>query len=210
MQDKSVPFDVAQAHRALRRADPVLAGVMRHSPRYPAELQRTDNLFHSLARSIVYQQLSGKAAGTIFGRVKALYAPKRFPSPADVLAADEDVLRGAGLSWNKIRAFRDLAAKVEDGTVPTMRRVQAMPDDEIIARLTEVRGIGVWTVEMLLIFRLGRPDVLPIGDLGIRKGFMLAYGHDEMPTPGELLEFGERWRPWRSVASWYMWRSCEK
>lgn len=169
----------------------------------------TQTLFAALAQSIVYQQLSGKAAATIFGRVRGLFAPKRFPTPADLLLMPAERLRGAGLSAAKTIALQDLARLTLDGTVPTLARVRRMPDDEVIQRLTLVRGIGRWTVEMLLIFRLGRPDVLPIGDLGVRKGFALTYGWDELPPGDELTAFAERWRPYRTVASWYMWRALD-
>jgi DNA-3-methyladenine glycosylase II len=202
-------FDVAGALRHLRKKDPVLAGVMRRSVRYNVVPDGTQSLFHALSESIVYQQLSGKAAATIFARFVALYARRRFPRPDDVLATRHDVLRSAGLSNNKALALKDLAAKTIDGTVPPLRSVKRMSDAELIERLTTVRGIGVWTVEMLLMFRLGRPDVLPVGDLGVRKGYMLAYGLEEMPKPKELLALGDVWRPFRSVGSWYMWRACE-
>lgn len=217
-------FDVAKALRHLRKADPILGGVIRRSVRYNVVPDGTQSLFHALSESIVYQQLSGKAAATIFGRFVELYSSgtwevasgkrngtrrKRFPKPEEVLATPHDVLRSAGLSSNKALALKDLAAKTLDGTVPPLRSVKRMSDEELVERLTTVRGIGVWTVEMLLMFRLGRPDVLPVGDLGVRKGYMLAYGLGELPTPRELMELGEVWRPFRSVGSWYMWRSCE-
>lgn len=229
-------FDVPKALRHLRKADPVLAAVMRRSVRYNVVPDATQSLFHALSESIVYQQLSGKAAATIFSRFVDLYsrerglrpagplvsgaAPaggrrngavgrRRFPRPEEVLATPHEVLRSAGLSNNKALALKDLAAKTVDGTVPPLRSVKRMSDAELIERLTTVRGIGVWTVEMLLMFRLGRPDVLPVGDLGVRKGYMLAYGLEAMPKPKELLALGEVWRPFRSVGSWYMWRACE-
>jgi DNA-3-methyladenine glycosylase II len=134
--------------------------------------------------------------------------PKK-PTPEDLLLLKVPALRKAGLSANKTLAVRDLAAKTIDGTVPTLRKLRAMPDDEIIERLTAVRGIGVWTVEMLLMFKLGRPDVLPVDDLGVRNGFRLAYNLPVMPKPTALLEYGERWRPFRSVAGWYLWRAVD-
>lgn len=169
----------------------------------------TQSLFHALSESIVYQQLSGKAAATIFGRVVALHAPKRFPRPADILATPDAALRAAGLSAAKTAAIKDLAAKTLDGTVPPMARVRRLDDAEIVERLTAVRGIGEWTVHMLLMFRLGRPDVLPVADLGVRKGFALTYGLEDLPTPAELTEHAERWRPYRTIASWYMWRALD-
>ncbi len=202
-------FDPATAARHLRRADPVLRDVMKRSVPFELRTRPTQSLFAALMESIVYQQLSGKAAATILERTRRLFLPKRFPTPQDILAAPESSLRSAGLSGAKTAALKDLARHTVDGTVPTLARVRRMPDAEIIERLTTVRGIGVWTVEMLLMFRLGRPDVLPVGDLGVRKGFALAYGLDAMPTPRELTAHAERWRPFRSVASWYMWRATE-
>lgn len=202
-------FDPAVARRHLRRADPVLGQVMKRSIPFALRPRVTQSLFGALVESIVYQQLSGKAAATILERTRRLFLPKRFPTPLDILSAPDTLLRSAGLSGAKTAALKDLARHTIDGTVPTLARVRRMPDDEIVERLTTVRGIGVWTVEMLLMFRLGRPDVLPVGDLGVRKGFALAYGLGAMPTPRELLAHGERWRPFRSMASWYMWRACE-
>lgn len=165
--------------------------------------------FGSLAESIVYQQLTGKAAATIFSRVEKIYAPRRTLRPEDVLATPDEVLRAAGLSRAKTMALKDLAAKAIDGTVPAMKALQDLPDDDVVERLTAVRGIGRWTVEMLLLFRMGRPDVLPATDYGVQKGFARAYRKRRLPKPRALLEYGERWRPYRSVASWYLWRVLE-
>ncbi len=202
-------FDPDVARRHLRRADPVLAGVMRRSGAFRLRPRVTQSIFGALVESIVYQQLSGKAAATILERTRRLFLPKRFPAPADILATPDDRLRAAGLSRAKTAALKDLAQHTLGGTVPTLARARRMTDEELIERLTTVRGVGVWTVEMLLMFRLGRPDVLPIGDLGVRKGFSLAYGLDRMPTPKELAAHAECWRPYRSVGSWYMWRAIE-
>jgi DNA-3-methyladenine glycosylase II len=169
----------------------------------------THSLFASLLRSIVYQQLTGKAAATILGRVVRTCGPARFPTPRQVLAIPAERLREAGLSTAKTAAVRDLAAKTLDGTVPSLARIRRMDDEEIVERLTQVRGIGRWTVEMLLIFRLGRPDVLPLNDLGVRKGFGLTFQRGKLPEPATMLRRGERWRPYRSVASWYLWRALE-
>jgi len=169
----------------------------------------THSLFQVLVRSIVYQQLTGKAAATILGRVVRLFAPKRFPTPLDLLEVPPEQLRAAGLSTAKTAALKDLAARALDGTVPSLARVRRMEDEEIVERLTAVRGIGRWTVEMLLIFKLGRPDVLPLGDLGVRKGFALTFGKRKLPEPAALGRRAERWRPYRSVASWYLWRALE-
>ncbi len=173
------------------------------------ELDEMLTPFEALAESIVYQQLTGKAAATIFSRVKALYPENRLPSPGLIVETADDVLRSAGLSRAKTMAIKDLAVKQSAGLIPTLAELHRLNDDEIVDKLIAVRGIGRWTVEMLLIFRLGRPDVLPINDYGVRKGFALTYRRADLPTPKELAEFGERWRPFRTVASWYLWRSLE-
>lgn len=164
--------------------------------------------FQGLMRSIVYQQLAGRAAAAIHGRLLALF-PRKRATPDRLLALSDAQLRGAGLSGSKMEALRDLARNAGSGVVPTMATLKTLSDEQIVERLTEVRGIGQWTVEMLLIFRLGRPDVLPVDDYGVRKGFARAYRR-EMPKPKELLTFGEIWRPFRSVASWYLWRAVER
>lgn len=166
--------------------------------------------FESLARAIAYQQLHGKAAESILKRFVALFPGRRFPRPAEVLATTSEMIRSAGFSHAKIAALRDLATKTMDGTVPTSRAIQLLDDEAIIKRLTEVRGIGRWTVEMLLIFHLGRPDVLPVDDFGVRNGFRLVYGLGEMPAPKDVWCYGERWKPYRTAAAWYLWRAVEK
>jgi DNA-3-methyladenine glycosylase II len=166
--------------------------------------------FDALAESIAYQQLSGKAAATIFGRVRALYPKRKWLDPKQLLATPDETLRGAGLSRAKVSALKDLAAKTIDGTVPSGRALIRMSDDEIIARLTTVRGIGRWTVEMLLLFDLGRPDVWPVDDYGVRKGFAKTFRRRKLPTPKQLMKFGEKWRPYRSVAAWYFWRALDQ
>ncbi len=163
-----------------------------------------------LLESIAYQSISGKAAATIFGRIKSLSGNGRAPSPEKMLKLRKPALRKAGLSGAKILAMKDLAQKTLEGVVPTLEEAQKLSDDELVKRLVSVRGIGAWTVEMFLIFRLGRPDVLPIHDLGVRKGWSITYGKKHMPKPKELLAFGERWRPYRTIASWYMWRACQR
>lgn len=193
----------------LAAADPLLAAVIARAGPFTVEAAKRVRPFDALARSITYQQLTGKAAATILARVRALYPGRRVLNPALVLATDDAIFRAAGLSGNKTLALKDLAAKTLDGTVPTAAALARMSDEEIIARLTSVRGIGQWTVEMLLIFSLGRLDVLPATDYGVRKGFALTYGLAALPQPKDLLEFGERWRPYRSIASWYMWRALE-
>jgi DNA-3-methyladenine glycosylase II len=202
-------YDPEAACRHLVAADPLLAGLIARVGEFTMRPAPTQSLFAALLRSIVYQQLTGKAAATILGRVIRLFAPRRFPTPDDLLQIAPERLRQAGLSANKTAALRDLAAKTLDGTVPPLARIRRMDDEEIIEHLTAVRGIGRWTVEMLLIFRLGRPDVLPVADLGVRKGFALTFRKGRLPDAGTLLRRGERWRPYRSVASWYLWRAVE-
>jgi len=195
--------------RSLARADPTLGALMKRVGPFRMELSPLHSPFAALARSIVFQQLHGRAATTIFERVSACVGAGRKFTPQALLATAESALREAGLSANKLAAMQDLARKSLDGTVPPLSKVRRMDDAALIEHLTQVRGIGQWTVEMLLIFRLGRPDVLPVDDYGVRKGFMLAYGQPEMPRPKALLEYGERWRPWRTVVSWYLWRATE-
>jgi 3-methyladenine DNA glycosylase/8-oxoguanine DNA glycosylase len=205
----SLSFDPRDAIRHLRRADPALAQVIRRVGPFPAEPPPRMSIFEALLVSIVHQQLSGKAAATIHGRVVALYAPRRGPRPEELLATEDEDLRRAGLSRAKTLAVKDLAAKCASGVVPSMARLRRMPDEMVIERLTAVRGVGRWTAEMVLMFRLVRPDVLPIDDLGIRKGFQRVYGRRRLPTPLAVARHGERWRPYRTVASWYLWRSLE-
>jgi 3-methyladenine DNA glycosylase/8-oxoguanine DNA glycosylase len=173
------------------------------------ELRVEHSLFFSLLRAIVYQQLAGKAAAAILARVVALFPGHPHVLPEDITDAPDALLRSAGLSRNKMAAIRDLAAKTLDGTVPTLAQTRRMTDQEIIDRLVTIRGIGVWTAEMLLIFRLGRPDVLPVDDYGVRKGFKMVFGKRILPNKRQLLRRGELWRPYRSVASWYLWRAAE-
>ncbi|MDT7604765.1 MAG: DNA-3-methyladenine glycosylase [Acidobacteriota bacterium] len=201
-------YDPREAVRYLSSADAALSELMKRAGPFTMTIRHMHNPFEALARNIIYQQLHGNAAAAIHGRVLALSGKSKL-RPQDILSASEAELRGAGLSGAKLAALRDLAAKTLDGTVPTLARLRRMEDEEIINQLTKVRGIGRWTVEMLLMFRLGRPDVLPVGDLAVRKGFALAYGMEESPQPKELAQYGEKWRPYRSVASWYMWRAVE-
>jgi DNA-3-methyladenine glycosylase II len=202
-------FDPEDAIAALSRADRRLARVIERSGPFTHRPEKLQSPFHALLRAIVFQQLAGKAAATIHGRVVDLFPGKRGLTATALVAMPEQELRNAGLSQNKMLAVKDLAAKTLDGTVPTLAKLQKMNDQEIVERLTAVRGIGTWTVEMLLMFRLGRPDVLPVSDYGVRQGFMHVYRKKELPTPKELFAHGERWRPYRSVASWYMWRAVD-
>jgi len=200
-------FDVEAACAHLAAADKKLARLIKRVGPFRLQLRDTHSTFGALAEAIVYQQLTGKAAATIYGRVKALY-PRRRIDPEGILATSDAQLRACGLSGNKLRSLKDLAAKTQSGVVPTLRRLRTMADDEIVERLTAVRGIGRWTVEMLLIFRLGRPDVLPVDDYGVRKGFAIAFGGD-VPAPRAVTARGERWRPYRTMASWYLWRAVD-
>jgi len=206
----ALPYDWDAACSHLRARDRTLARLMDRSRPIRLELSHTQSLFHALAESIVYQQLSGKVAATIFGRVRAIYAPKKFPTPADLAATPPERLRAAGLSNAKTAAMIDLARRTTSGELPTLGQLRRLSDDEVVERLTVVRGIGPWTVHMLMIFRLGRPDVLPVADYGVRKGFALTYRKKELPTVDELTMHAEKWRPYRSLASWYMWRALDK
>jgi DNA-3-methyladenine glycosylase II len=198
------------AHRLLTVSHPRMADLIARSRRYKIVPPVSVRPFDALAESIAYQQLSGKAAATIFGRVRALYPKRKWLDPEQLLATPDETLRAAGLSRAKTAALKDLAAKTIDGTVPSGRALIRMSDDEIVARLTTVRGIGRWTVEMLLLFDLGRPDVWPVDDYGVRKGFAKTFGRRKLPTPKQLMKFGEKWRPYRSVAAWYFWRALDQ
>ncbi|MFN8543124.1 MAG: methylated-DNA--[protein]-cysteine S-methyltransferase [Candidatus Binatia bacterium] len=203
------PFDADAAVRHLTAADPVLGRHIARVGPFALALKHTTDVFGALAEAVIHQQLSGKAAATIHGRVAALF-PKRRLHPRGLRTVTDAALRGAGLSRAKLASLRDLAEHAEAGGVPTLRRLATMDDEAIVEALTAVRGIGRWTVEMLLLFRLGRPDVLPIADLGIRKGFGVVFGGDgALPAPADVSRRGERWRPYRSVASWYLWRACD-
>jgi O-6-methylguanine DNA methyltransferase len=202
------PYDVARAVRELRAADPALRALIERSGDRRPRVEPTQSVFEALGRSIVYQQLSGRAAGAIHRKYAALF-PKHRPDPKYLGKLSDKAIRGAGLSGSKLAAVRDLAQKIVSREIPTMAQLSTMTDDEIVASLTRVRGIGAWTVHMLLIFRLGRPDVLPTADYGVRKGFAKTYGKRTLPEPRALEKHAERWRPWRSVASWYMWRALE-
>ena len=205
-----VPFDLAAATAHLTARDEKLAELIAYAAPFQLSSEPLNSPYEVLLRAICYQSISGKAAATIFGRVKELSGNGRVPSPEQILKLRKPVLRKAGLSGAKILAMKDLAQKTIDGVVPTLEQAQSLSDEELVKRLVSVRGIGAWTVEMFLIFRLGRPDVLPIHDLGVRKGWALTYGKKHEPKPKELLAFGERWRPYRTVASWYMWRGCQR
>jgi DNA-3-methyladenine glycosylase II len=203
-------FDLAEATRYLSSKDEKLATLIAETAQFQTDTDAAQSPYEALMESIAYQSISGKAATTIFARIKALGANGRPPSPQQMLKLRTSALRKAGLSGAKVLAMKDLAQKTIDGIVPTRQEAEKMSDAELIERLDSVRGIGAWTVEMFLIFNLGRPDVLPIHDLGVKKGWSVTYGKKHMPKPKELLAFGERWRPYRTIASWYMWRAFER
>ncbi len=211
--------DFTEAVEHLKSADPKMAALIERVGPCTMQIRHHHSIFYTLMRAITYQQLAGAAAAKILARVELCCSGNGTqPTPEQVLAASDEVLRAAGLSRNKLAASRDLAAKTLDGTVPELAAIRTMDDEEIIERITQVRGIGRWTVEMLLIFRLGRPDVLPVTDYGVRKGFALTFQRlpknrpieaSDLPKPDVLFRRGQRWRPFRSVASWYMWRACD-
>ena len=193
----------------LSGTDPVLGAVIAAAGPYRLKPDLECSLFRALSRAISHQQLHGNAAEAILKRFIATCGAGDFPTPEEVLAAPRRKMRAAGFSLAKIAALKDLAKKTLAGIVPERATLAAITDDEIIERITQVRGIGRWTVEMMLMFQLGRPDVLPIGDFGVRNGFRLAYGLRKMPHPNTLALYGERWRPHRTAAAWYLWRACE-
>jgi len=201
--------NIRTAARTLRRKDSSLAQVMREVGPCLLQPNQKQSPYESLVRAVAHQQLHGKAAETILARFVALTPGKRFPTPAEVLKLKPECLRGAGFSAAKVLSIRDIAHHSQTGVVPSSRAVSKLDDETLVERLTEVRGIGRWTVEMLLIFHLGRPDVLPVDDFGIRSGFQAVYGLPEMPKPKALLAYGELWRPHRTVAAWYLWRAAD-
>ena len=216
------PYDPAEAIAALSAADAKLRRLIQHAGPFTMRIAGSQSPFEALAESIVFQQLHGKAARAIHTRMIEGFADicgvGVHPSPQHLLDCPTPQLRNAGLSANKTLALRDLAAKTLDGTVPTLAKIRRMDDESIIEHLTQVRGIGRWTVEMMLIFRLGRPDVLPVSDYGVRKGFALTFGKlkpsdkvtpADLPKPEEMQKRAKKWHPWCSVASWYLWRACD-
>src|SRR5271166_2524202 len=215
-RSRKLSFDAAEAVEHLRASDAKLGALIDRAGEFTLKVDRSLSPFESLVESILYQQLHGKAAATIHRRVREHFGGD--PAPRLLLETPDEILRAAGVSFNKIKALKDLAARTLDGTVPTEAVIRKMSDAEIVERLTEVRGIGPWTVEMLLIFRLGRPDVLPVSDYGVRKGFALTFlclprtralEAADLPKPEVMLKRGKRWAPFRSVASWYLWRACD-
>jgi DNA-3-methyladenine glycosylase II len=216
-RSRKLPFDPAKAVAHLRVSDPKLAKLIDCAGPFTLRLQNTTSPFESLLESILYQQLHGKAAASIHRRMREYFGGSD-PAPQLLLDTPDEPLRAAGVSGNKIKALRDLAARTIDGTVPSHAAILKMSDADVVERLTEVRGIGPWTVEMLLIFRLGRPDVLPVTDYGVRKGFALTFQRlpksraleaADLPKPDVVFRRAKRWVPYRSVASWYLWRACD-
>jgi DNA-3-methyladenine glycosylase II len=214
---RPVRYDAALALEQLAVADAKMGALIERVGPFALRLKSSHSPFEALLEAILYQQLHANAARAILGRLMALFGDLH-PRPEQLLAAPEEALRAAGLSQGKLLALRDLAAKTLDATVPSLALIRRLPDEEIIERLSRVRGIGTWTAEMLLIFRLGRPDVFPMTDYGIRKGYLLTFGKikagkpitaDMLPKPEQMLGRAARWKPWRSVASWYLWRACD-
>jgi len=197
-----------EAHAHLSRCCKVMARLIREHGPCTIAAEAGLSPFKSLVTAVAHQQLHGVAAETILRRFRELFPGKRFPSPAAVATVTDDAIRACGFSRAKIASIRDIAAKTLDGTVPSSRAIGKMTDAEIIERLIQVRGVGRWTVEMMLIFKLGRPDVLPVDDFGVRTGYRVAYGLPEMPKPKELLAYGEPWRPHATTAAWYLWRAA--
>ncbi len=204
-------FKPRQAIAHLRAADPALASIIDSVGPFAMELKSSRSVFGALAEAIVYQQLSNKAAATIYGRVEALYprATDGF-TPRHILRTPDEKLRGCGLSRAKVLAVQDLARRVSSGALPTLDEAHRLEDGELIERLVQVRGIGRWSAEMFLMFRLGRPDVLPLDDYSLRKAFATAFKKRALPSPQALEKAGEKWRPYRTVASWYLWATLNK
>jgi len=199
----------AAALKHLAVVDPVMRRLIREHGPSKLEHEPWRSPFQSLVLAVAHQQLHATAAGNILGRFKKLFPKRRFPKPEDLTKVTDEQLRACGFSFAKIAAIRDIAAKTLDGTIPASRQIEKLGDEEIIERLTEARGVGRWTVEMLLIFQLGRKDVLPVDDFGVRSGFRVAYKKREMPKSKALLKFGERWRPHGTTAAWYLWRAAD-
>ena len=199
----------AIAHKHLSKRDPVLRRLIREHGKCALAPEKRRSPFQSLVQAVAHQQLNGTAANTILTRFKKLFPGRKFPRPEDLAKVTDSQIRACGFSFAKIKSIRDIAEKTLSGVVPSSRQIVKLPDDEIIARLTEVRGVGRWTVEMLLIFQLGRPDVLPADDFGVRTGFRVAYKKRDLPKPKELLAFGEKWKPHRTTAAWYLWCAAD-
>ncbi len=200
---------MTDALRHLRRVDPVMAQLIRRAGPYQHAPERGRGPYEALVRAVAHQQLTGKAAETILGRFVALYGGDRFPEPARLVETTDEALRGCGFSRAKTASLKDIAARTLDGSIPPRRALARMKNEAIIEQLTEARGVGRWTVEMFLMFTLGRPDVLPVDDYGIRMGYKMAYGKRTLPKPKVLARYGELWAPYRTTASWYLWRAVD-
>jgi DNA-3-methyladenine glycosylase II len=199
----------AAALKHLSDVDPVMARLIREVGPCELEHEPWRSPFQSLVQAVAHQQLNGTAANTILTRFKKLFPKRRFPQPEDLKKVTDEQIRACGFSFAKIRAIRDIAAKTADGTIPSSREIAKLTDEEIIERLTAARGVGRWTVEMLLIFQLGRTNVLPVDDFGVRNGFRLAYKKRAMPKPKALRAHGKRWHPHATTAAWYLWRAAD-
>jgi DNA-3-methyladenine glycosylase II len=198
------------AIRHLRSVDAAMDELIGRVGRCGLKPDRTEQPYQALVRAVAHQQLHGNAARSILARFSALYPGADFPSPAMVLATSETALRGVGFSASKVAAIRDIAANAAAGLVPTRRVAAHLDDATLIEQLTRIRGVGRWTVEMVLIFTLGRPDVLPVDDFGVRDGYRRLHGLDEQPRPRDLAAIGEMWAPFRSYAAWYLWRAVDE
>jgi DNA-3-methyladenine glycosylase II len=194
------------AVRHLKAADPVMARVIAIVGPCRLDPSQRPDVFHALVRAIIYQQLNGSAAGSIYRKFKGLYPGKRFPNAADIRGTPDAAIRGAGISPQKLSYLRDLSLKMEDGTL-NLRRLHAMDDNAVVEHLTQVKGVGRWTAEMVLMFTLGRPDVLPVDDYGFKRAVQIAYKMRGLPKPDRLQKLAEPWRPFRTVGTWYMWQS---
>jgi DNA-3-methyladenine glycosylase II len=200
--------EYARARRVLMRRDPRLAAVMKKAGRCCLPDSRSHEPFAALVHVIMSQQLSGKAAETIYGRVRTLAVNSGGMTPAVMATLDADALRAAGVSRPKIKYLYDLAAHVGDGRLD-LHALDGHPDEEVLARITAVKGLGRWSAEMFLMFRLNRPDIFPVDDLGIVKGMQKLFGMKRRPKPRTMLRLAEPWRPYRSIAAWYVWRATE-
>ena len=200
---------MTEALRHLRRVDPVMAQLIRRAGPFVPRPERGRSPYEALLRAVAHQQLTARAANTILGRFCALYSSTSYPEPSQLIATPDEQLRGVGFSRAKAASLKDIAAKTLDGTIPERRVLARLADETIIARLTAARGVGRWTVEMFLMFTLGRPDVLPVDDYGIQNGYRLAYGKRRLPKPRVLAVWGERWAPYRTTAAWYLWRAVD-
>lgn len=207
MGKSKISWDAVAAIRALTRADPILGRAIKRHGAFALAVNRGGTPFERLAHAVVRQQLSNKAAAAIEARLIAALGGAC--TPEAVAAATFDALRSAGLSRAKATTLQDLAAKTLDGSIPGFRKLDRMGDEAITEHLTQVKGVGVWTAQMFLMFSLARPDVMPVTDFGVRKGFQRVYGHAVLPAPKAVLDHAEIWRPWRSVASWYLWRAAD-